>query len=291
MNKVILISIFLFYFNLNAQNSNYDKKDKKELIQELENRDTKIKELENKIKKNNKNSIDSNLENEKSILIDIISETNEAFLYDAFENKYVKNSNYFKETDLSEYSELKFKNSNILLNSILNGKNTSNSDKKLCEKALLFNNNFIKLEIISKEVDSIINSRIDTLKVNQTIFKLDATSFETNSKIQLQKEEFNGLLKNYAKYTCELRKDLNKILINPKQDNQLVKNEYEKLKKSPIYKNYPYLIKVIDKVKNTLDTYVENEDLPCQLFEKKVVKKQTADNIEEPSPTLKTEEN
>lgn len=278
MKNIILLIVVVSFVNSFAQNieinnSNLKLKDykllnEKELISELDSRDKKIKELESKSLELSKNIKNSELKYQKleqsiSEKIDIITSSNEVYLYEIFYNRYILDKNYFYEVDFDDKTTSKITNSIVLVNSIIVGRNCSLEDKLIGEKVLKLRNNYLKFIEIEKEYQSVINEKYDDKNTLNIISKLESLSFDLDSKLDKRKNSYIGILKNYNKFTCELNKVISKQLKNPMQDNPLVKNAYENLKKNNAYKNYPYFIKIIDKVKNNYSIYIENEDLPC----------------------------
>lgn len=263
MRQAIIFFMLITFFNVNGQNTDYSKKSPKELVKDLTNKDNKIKELENIIKQSSEKSNIKILENKNLELLDIITKSNEVYLYEIFQNRYILDSEYFKNVDLDEKTTSKIINSIVLVNSILAGKNCSEKDKEIGAKVLKLRENYLKINDLDKVYQTTLNEKYDEKNVNLLISKMDSLVFDFNSKLDNRKNNYLGILKNYSKYTCELRKELAKNLKNPNQDNPLVKNEYEKLKKNTFYKTYPYLFKIIDKVKTKPITYVDKDDLPC----------------------------
>ncbi|TXG80689.1 MAG: hypothetical protein E6R13_07720 [Spirochaetes bacterium] len=235
----------------------------KELIVELNSRDKKIKEIESKIEELSKNNKSSELKKQNAELIDIITNSNNVYLYEIFENRYIKDKNYFNDVDIDDKTTSKIENSIVLVNTILAGKNCSSQDRSMGEKVLKLRTNYLKFIELEKEYQNVIKEKSNEQNTANLVSKLDSLQFDLDSKLDKRKQEYLGLLKNYNKFTCELNKDIAKLLKNPKQDNPLVKKAYEDLKKNSAYKNYPYFIKILDKVKNNYIIYVENEDLPC----------------------------
>lgn len=263
MKKIISLICTLCFISSYAQNKDYTKMKDKELIEELISRDKKIKELETKNAELIKNNKSAELNKQNSELIDIITNSNEVYLYEIFQNRYINDKNYFNEVDFDEKTTSKIKNSSVLVNTILSGKNCSSQDRSMGEKVLKLRTNYLKFIDLEKEYQNVIEEKSNEQNTANLVSKLDVLQFDVDSKLDKRKQEYLGLLKNYSKYTCELNKDIAKLLKNPKQDNPLVKNAYDNLKKNSAYKNYPYFIKIIDKVKNNHLTYVENDDLPC----------------------------
>ncbi len=286
MNKIITLICTLCFISSYAQNKDYSKINQKELIEELNLREKKIKELNAKIEELSKNSKTDELKKQNSELIDIITNSNEVYLYEIFQNRYINDKNYFNEVDFDEKTTSKIKNSSILVNSVLAGKKCSIEDKRIGDKVLKLRTNYLKFTELDKEYQSVINEKYNEQNTTSLVSKLDSLQFDLDSKLDKRKQEYIGVLRNYSKYTCELNKDIAKLLKNPNQVNPLVKNAYENLKKNSAYKNYPYLIKTIDKVKNNYTIYVEIEDLPCiEKVEQKPIEK-PKEEIKETQKTI-----
>jgi hypothetical protein len=281
MKKIITLISFLCFLSGYAQDKDYSKLKEKELVEELNSRDKKIKLLElnnTDLLKNNKSA---ELKKHNSELIDIITNSNEIYLYEIFQNRYILDKNYFNEVDFDVKTTSKIKNSSVLANSVLAGRNCSTEDKSVGDKVLKLRTNYLKFIDLDKEYQSVINEKLNDKKRVNLVSKLDSLQFDVDSKLDKRKLEYIGILKNYSKYACELNKDIAKLLKNPNQDNPLVKNAYENLKKNSTYKNYPYLIKIIDKVKKNHVVYVENEDLPCEETSQIVTKEILKQDIKE----------
>ncbi len=260
MKKIISLLSILCFISGYAQNKDYTKMKDKELIVELNSRDKKIKVIESKIEELSKNN---KLKKQNAELIDIITNANNVYLYEIFENRYIKDKNYFNDVDIDDKTTSKIENSIVLVNTILAGKNCSSQDRSMGEKVLKLRTNYLKFIELEKEYQNVIKEKSNEQNTASLVLKLDSLQFDLDSKLDKRKQEYLGLLKNYSKFTCELNKDIAKLLKNPKQDNPLVKKAYEDLKKNSAYKKYPYFIKILDKVINNYIIYVENEDLPC----------------------------
>lgn len=286
MKKIIILICFLFFVSSYSQNKDYSKMKEKELIEELYSKDKKIKELELNNANLSKNNKSTELKQQNSELIDIITNNNEVYLYEIFQNRYINDKNYFNEIDFDEKTTSKIKNSSILVSSVLAGKKCSTEDKRIGDKVLKTRTNYLKFIDIDKEYQIVVNEKYNEQNISKLISKVDSLSFDVDSKLDKRKNEYSGLLKNYNKFSCNLKKDIAKLLKNPNQENPLVKNEYENLKKNSAYKNYPYLVKTIDKVKNNYTIYVENEDLPCiEKVEQKPIEK-PKEEIKETQKTI-----
>ena len=92
MKKIISLLSILCFISGYAQNKDYTKMKDKELIVELNSRDKKIKVIESKIEELSKNN---KLKKQNAELIDIITNANNVYLYEIFENRYIKDKNYY----------------------------------------------------------------------------------------------------------------------------------------------------------------------------------------------------
>jgi hypothetical protein len=225
--------------------------------------------ISKKVKNNQKSELEKyeTLKKQNNDLTDIITESNRVFFYEVFHDRYILNKNYFKEVDFDEKTTSKIKNSIVLVNSILAGKNCSSEDKIIGEKVLKLRDNYLKFIVIDSAYQKAINEKYDEKKIIDLVSKLDSLDFEIDSKLSLRKNQYIGLLKNYSKFTCELRQEITKKLKIPDQNNQFVQKAYDDLKKIDKYKSYPYLIQVIEKVKNNVNNYSRNDLQPCEEVE------------------------
>ncbi len=274
---------------VNAQNTKYDELSKNDLKKELILRDTKIKELEiiieNKNKSNESNIIIEKIKNENAELIEIINLTNDKFFLSNFKEKYSKDINVFKNTNLEKEDDYVYHNYNLILKGIIKGTKTSSEDKQLAEKALNFNYSYLKLFAFKPKFDEAIATKFDEVKINNLIKELDSIFFDLGSNLEKKKSDFSGVLKNYSKFTCELKQELSKELFKKgRPENPLVKNEFEKLKKANSYSKYPYLVKIIEKAKSNYISYVAEEDLPCKLAKKVETPKQKEEEVNKDAP-------
>jgi len=256
-----------------SQKEDLSKKSKEELIQVINKKDIQIKELEKGTKKSDSDI--SNFKKELSNIKNTIKETNEIFLKDIFNNKYIVNTKYFKETDLSNEDDTKkFKNSNVLINSILADDSSSKEDKEVCNKALDFNTNYLILFEIRKTV---LNEKFSTEKVEKAILDIkNLPVLEISSKLDESKKRISNALKNYNENTCLLKKSLDKFK-NADQKSPALKQFYTALEKDDHYKEYPYLIHIIRKVKNNIIDYTNDDLQPCE----EIIEKKTESNEKE----------
>lgn len=276
MKKTIQLIIFCSSLFSYGQTNDYSKLKEKQLKDTLIARDLKIKKIEEKLKSLEKNNKSNDLQKENAELLDIISKNNEVFLIDAFKNKYVLNKDFFINTDLDSNALTKTKNSNVLLQSILRDTKCTTEDKQIAQKALDFNTNYLAFIELDKEYNSIINNKLNEKESSVFLEKINKLSFEAGSKLDTRKQNYTALIKNYNQFTCELKHDIEKISKNPNRENPLVKKAYDDLKKKE-FKNYPYLLKIIDKAKNNFATFVSNDDLPCTPLQKEEAKNTNTD--------------
>lgn len=261
MKNFILAFTLLITITTNAQKQDLQKKSKDELIKVIGEKETQIKKLEEEIKsskkaaKENGEKVTSESKNETKKLKDIIEANNTIFLMDLFQNKYVDNKKYFTETDLSlEDNKVKFINSNALIKSI--EQNASGETLKICKKALEFNENYLELF----EIRKLLNEKYDAKKTEEGLAAIKKLpELDNNSKLSITKTKIKDLLSLFEERSCELKKSLDTYKKNPDQ-NATFKQNYTKLEKSELYKDFPYLISVLKEIKNNVNNYTE-EDL------------------------------
>lgn len=281
---LILISTISF-----AQTKDYSKSSKEELINTINSKDKEIKSLKDRLEteKTAKEKLESQLHNsinsEIAILKKSIKETNAIFLREIFDNKYV-NKPYLKDTDLAiEDIATRIENSNVLIKSILLD-DTNKEVFDLCNKALNFNRNYMKLFEIRENV---LNQKYDVKRVNTSLKEIEALpALETNSTLEIRKQKISNYLKNYLENTCLLKKTLDAY--KRADQSAIMKQKYSALEKDEHYKDYPYLIKVIRKIKNSVIDYTNDDLEPCNEAKEKIIiidEKQVKEN--EPTSTEK----
>ncbi len=234
-----------------------------------------------------KNDLISKKGDSISILKNIIKETNTVFLREIFDEKYIKNENYFKDTDLAtDDNTQKFKNSDVIIKSIMIDDHDS-SVKEKCKYALEFNKTYLKLFDIRKNV---LYVKYDSIKVNEAIKDIKRLyPLDGNSKLEATKNRIQNYLENYLERTCEVKIILEKLKSNPDQTT-VFKQQYTKLENKEDYKDYPYLIQIIRKIKNNRNDYSKDDLKPCQEIKKpttevvkpEVVKESTSKKVDEP---------
>lgn len=262
MKKITLI-ILLITSNIFAQ-TDYSKSSKEELVDKIKAKEVQIEDLKKSLveekkekeKKSNDNIAKTNAE--IVALKKIIEETNTVFLREIFEAKYIKNTNYFKETDLTiENNTEKFKNSNVLINSIKLNETTSVLD--VCNKALDFNKNYLTLFDIR---DNVLNKKFDEVKVLEAIKIIEnLPELESESKLNINKLKIVNLLKNYSENICLLKNILDKL--KKQKDQKSLSPTYLKLEKEGRYKDYPFLQSIISEMKKDVNSYTDDDLQPC----------------------------
>ena len=185
----------------------------------------------------------------------VIRAVDSVFLMELFINKYINNKNYFNDTDLdtTDKSE-KFRNSNTLINAI---KFTDlDSIKKVCERVENFNKNYVTLFKVRADA---LNQRYDSIKVINNINIINKLPvLDSESSLFKRKEHIIKLLNTYKANSDSLLGELKKYI--PKKDQKAIGISYLKLEKDDKYKDYPYLISIIEKTRKKASDFKE-EDL------------------------------
>lgn len=263
MKKITLV-ILLITSNIFAQ-TDYSKSSKEELVNKIKAIEVQIEDLKKSLveekKEKEKKSKDNigKINAEIVVLKKIIEETNTVFLREIFETKYIKNTNYFKETDLTiENNTEKFKNSNVLINSIK--LNETNSDLDVCNKALDFNKNYLTLFDIR---DNVLNKKFDEITVLEAIKTIEnLPELESESKLNIKKMKIVNLLKNYSENICLLKNDLDKL--KKLKDQKSLAPTYLKLEKESRYKDYTFLQLIISEMRKDVNSYTNDDLQPCE---------------------------
>jgi regulator of replication initiation timing len=262
MKKITLL-LLLITSSVFAQ-IDYSKYSKDELISKLKAKDLEFTNLkksldqEKKAKEKKSNETTSTAKNVIDELTKIIEGTNTIFLREIFDAKYVKNTTYFKETDLAiENNTEKFINSDVLINSIKI--NQTNSLLDLCNKALDFNKNYLALFDIR---DNVLNKKFDKIKVLTAIKAIEnLPELESDSKLNIKKMKIVNLLKNYSENICLLRNNLDKL--KTQKDQKSLAPTYLKLEKESRYKDYPFLQSIISEMRKDTNSYTNDDLQPC----------------------------
>jgi hypothetical protein len=228
-----------------------------------------------------KNDLISKKGDSISILKNIIKETNTVFLREIFDEKYIKNQNYFNDTDLAiDDNTQKFRNSDVIIKSVMVDEHDS-SVKEKCKYALEFNKTYLKLFDIRKNVLSV---KYDSIKVNEAIKDIKRLyPLDGNSKLEATKNRIQSHLENYLERTCELKKILEQLKKNPDQ-TPVFKQQYTKLESKEDYKDYPYLIQIIRKIKNSRNDYSNDDLQPCEDIKKPTIDSVKPEVVKESTP-------
>jgi hypothetical protein len=263
MKKITLV-IVLITSSVFAQ-TDYSKSSKEELVNKLKTIEVQIEDLKKSLveekKEKEKKSKDNigKINAEIVALKKIIEETNTVFLREIFDAKYIKNTSYFKETDLAiENNTEKFKNSNVLINSIK--LNETNFVLDVCNKALDFNKNYVTLFDVR---DNVLNKKFDDIKVLEAIKIIEnLPELESESKLNIKKMKIVNLLKNYSENICLLKNDLDKL--KKLKDQKSLAPTYLKLEKESRYKDYPFLQLIISEMRKDVNSYTNDDLQPCE---------------------------
>jgi hypothetical protein len=265
MKRYILILLLITKFST-AQTVDYSKKNKEELISIIDSKVNEIKVLENMLKSSKieieklvKDKLEIKENNsyqlEIAILKKSIKETNSIILRELFDDKYIKEPCLIK-TDLAKDDiTSRIKNSNILITSIRLDE-TNKDVFYICEQALDFNLNYLKLFEIRK---SVLSQKYDSLKVKKALKDIDSLpNLILNSKLDITKKRISILLQSYLENNCSLKEKLDRYKLGGNTESMKVK--YTALEKDDQFKDYPYLVQIIQKIKNNPDDY-SNDDL------------------------------
>ncbi|WP_353076882.1 hypothetical protein [Flavobacterium sp.] len=285
MRKYCLILTIVYSFTF-AQTKDYSKLSKDELINIINSNEKEIKSLREKlvIEKSAKDKLESkqsfSINSEIAELKKSIKETNSVFLREMFDNKYV-NKSYLMETDLGiDDISTRIENSKILITSILLDE-TNKDVFEVCKKALIFNQNYLKLFEIRNNV---LNQKYDVQKVTTSIKEIeDLPILDENSKLDVTKNKIRNLLKNYLENTCFLKKTLSDYKRGG--ETSIMKQKYSELEKSDRYKDYPYLIKIIKKIKNNINDYTNDDLQPCEEVKTTTTDPVKSEGVKEGTPT------
>ena len=259
MNQFILF-LALFSTPCLAQNKEYVKYNKEELINTLINKDKEYKAVKDSLEKlkaewilARKKMVDSSnmllfMRSQIYDLKKVIKDNNDLFLLDVFRNKYT--SKYFQETELeTEDKTDKIKNSNTLINSIK--VDADQQTLELSNKALAFNRNY---QILFEIRQSVLDVKFDEIKVQEAIKLIDTSpSLDSNTTLNLTKIKMINLLRNYKDNTCLLKKVLDKL--KPMIDQKALNPTYVKYEKDLRFKDYPFLASVIARMRKDVNSY------------------------------------
>lgn len=255
-------------------------------------KDNEILRLTSEIKNLNddKNKLSSKKnDSEVNELKELIKDINTVFLRDIFKEKYITNDKYFIDTDLvssTEDNTQKFINSDVIIKSV----KVNEIDPVFIQKCITaseFNENYLKLFAIRKDV---LFQKYDSEKVNQALKDIDnLPALENNSKLFITKTKIRNYLENYLQRTCELKIKLDKLSKGNDQKNATFKQNYNMLQNKEEFKTYPYLIQVIEKVKNNINNYSKNDLQPCEEVKTTTSATEKIETVKE-STTIKADE-
>lgn len=267
--KKITFLLIIFSSSLFAQ-QDYSKLNKEELILIINTKEKEVKKINESLEKekleNKKKASDgiSKSNNEIIKLKKTIKETNTAFLRESFDNKYINNKAYFKDTDLANEDDTKkFEKSNILIHSIMVDE-SDDETLKVCKYALDFNKNYLKLFEIRK---SILSEKYNEVNYNQAISEIEKLPIlEPDNNLDKTKKRITNLLKNYLENTCLLKIKLDSY--KKAEQSPVIKQKYIALEKDEHYKDYPYLIQVLRNIKSNVNNYSKEDLQPCEEVKK-----------------------
>jgi hypothetical protein len=267
--KKITILLIIVSTSLFAQ-QDYSKLSKEELIIIINTKEKEAKKINESLEKekseNKQKATDGRSKSDKEIikLKKIIKETNGTFLREIFDNKYIKNVSYFKDTDLAnEDNTKKFENSNVLINSIMVDE-LDDETLKVCKYGLDFNKNYLKLFEIRKTV---LSEKYNEAKYNEAISEIEKLPvLESDNNLDKTKKRITNLLKNYLENTCLLKTKLDSY--KKADQSPIMKQKYAALEKDDHYKDYPYLIQVIRNIKTNVTNYSKEDLQPCEEVKK-----------------------
>jgi hypothetical protein len=275
--KNLTIVTFLISMSIFSQNKDEIIKSKDEEINKL--KDKLQKEL---VEKDKKSKIEiEKLNNEISLLKNIIKESNEYFLKEMFDETF--SETYFKTRDLSKVDDSEnFKLSNTLVKSI--NVDASPEVQKLCNRVTDFNTNYLELLVIR---ENILNQKFDEEKVQEALEKIEKSpKIDTESKLGIRKQSLRDLLFNYKENICSLKKSLDKY---KNLDQSAIKPLYDKLLDDPRFKNYPILKQIISDMKKDVTSYTGEDDLlPCSDEIQKNTEEKKVENKENTTITQDT---
>ena len=267
--RLIFLFLTLTSSSCFAQNKEYAKYTKEELVEVVNKRDREYKAVKDSLEKLKaikevmvKSSADSFKNMELALrkiqeLKQVIKDNNNVSLRAVFENKYT--AKYFLETDLEmEDKTEKFLNSNTLINSIK--VDADPQTLNLSTKALAFNKNYLELLQIRQTV---LNVKFDDKKVKAALMVIDSLpELDPNSNLFKTRAKIANLLKNYKDNTCALKKLLD--ILKPKIDQKSLNPTYLKYEKDLRFGNYQYLISIISKMKKDVNSYTSDALQPCE---------------------------
>jgi hypothetical protein len=261
--RLLILSFLLSGLFMSAQS-------KDELLQTIKEKENiisfqskKINELESTIGKLGKDTLKCSSEREE--LRHLLRISTNRWLKPVFISRYLEN-NFYQKTSLAnpkdDFTEIqKVYNQYDLISNSLRMTAISEDTVRSAQRALDFNENFLNLFKIRRDVLSV---KPDSVIIKKALIKLDSLpELEKDSKLQEDKDLIQALILNYKKRSCELKRDLAGFL---RADQTAAQKAYNDFKKDPRYSPYPYLIGVIEEIQKDINLYTD-DDLPC--FDKK----------------------
>jgi hypothetical protein len=290
MKKYFQLLILIATISFAQTTKDYSKLSKEELISTINSKDKELKSLKDKLEseKNAKDKLELNqaklIDGEIVQLKKSIKEINVVFLREIFDNKYV-NKPYLLETDLgTDDISSRIENSNVLIRSILLD-DTNKEVFEICNRALNFNKNYLKLFQIKNNV---LAEKYDSIKVNEAIKEIELLpALDVDSKLDITKKRMVNFLKNYQENMCLLKKTLDAY--KKADQSTVLKQKYTALEKDERFKDYPYLVLTIKKIKNSVVDYTNDDLQPCDEVKDKETKSDEEDKSLKESTSLKKE--
>lgn len=274
MKKLITL-IFISYqlVNLNAQSVENTPNQNNKESNPIANDELKINE--------NINSIDEYKY--------IIKNINDALLYTLFSNKYLKDPDFHKASLAKEDLTKSMNNYNVILHCIVIDKDQSENDRLIAQKAFKFNVVHTKFFKLNQEYKEFFDNKYMLSTAEDYIQKLENLDLQDFSGLSNDRDK---LIKNILKYkeeSCQLKKELDKLKIFAKDDNDALRSKYQGIEKKY---QFPYLKTVVRNMSNNLSSYTADslED-NCAVAEKEQsTKAEEATNNEKDTPTAVEEE-
>ena len=107
--------------------------------------------------------------------------------------------------------------------------------------------------------------------------------------MNVTKKNIKIYLEKYLKHTCDLKNSIEGLLKNPFQ-TPTYKLKYDILKNNKDYKNYPYLIEIIEKVKKDANNYSKDDLQPCEEVKTTTTDSEKSDGVKESTPPIVEEQ-
>jgi hypothetical protein len=295
MKFTYTIIAFLFFSITQAQQPDLESMNRRDLITLVGNKDKEIGKLNQQVsslKTENLKSLEKVelVKSEKEEIERLLKETTNHWLKQVFIDKYIKNDKYFLDSNIPEIDvdrealKRNFEQYDIILKSVL-ASNPSKDHELVANRALEFNKNYLALFRIKSEV---LTQRYSEALVEKTLKEIDSLPVLKVGKLQETKIEIIGLLKNYKRRNCELKQELDNFSKVP--DQEASKPKYKEFEKDVRFKDYPYLIKILQDIQKNVNLYTK-DSLPCEveIDEKVVTEKEDEPISKEPDdkPVIK----